>query len=96
MLLQVKPQNIVTDRGDKFIILGEERDSFLSYRIENHTLDLYCAFVPEESRGNGHATSLISFALQYAVLNELWVKPNCAAVKAYLKLYPEWRYLITR
>lgn len=96
MLLQVKQHNIVTDRGDKFIVFGEERDSFLSYRINDQTLDLYCAYVPEESRGNGHATSLILFALQHAVLNGLWVKPNCAAVKAYFKQYPEWRYIIAR
>lgn len=96
MLLQVKQQNLVIDRGDKFIIKSEEENSFLSYRIDDQTLDLYCAYVPEVIRGNGHATSLILFALQFAVMNGLWVKPNCAAVRAFFKLYPEWRYIIAR
>jgi len=96
MLLQVKQHNLVIDRGDKFIIISEEENSFLSYRITDQSLDLYCAYVPEVLRGNGHATSLILFALQFAVMNGLWVKPNCAAVRAFFKLYPEWRYIIAR
>lgn len=96
MLLQVKQHNLVIDRGDKFIIISEEENSFLSYRIIDQSLDLYCAYVPEVLRGNGHATSLILFALQFAVMNGLWVKPNCAAVRAFFKLYPEWRYIIAR
>lgn len=96
MLLQVKHHNVVIDRGNKFIIEADEFTSYLSYRISEQTLDLYCAYVPEVQRGNGHACSLILFALQYAVLNGLWVKPNCAAVRAYINIYPEWNYIIAR
>lgn len=96
MLLQVKHQNIVVDRGTRFVIESDDYISYLSYRIDEQTLDLYSAYVPEFLRGNGHASSLILFALQYAVLNGLWVKPNCPAVKAYINIYPEWKYIIAK
>ncbi len=94
MLLQINQHNVVLDRGDRFVIDSCGLRSYLCYRICNETIDLHCAFVPKELRGNGHASSLILFALQYAVLNGLRVKANCAAVQAYIKLYPEWRYII--
>jgi predicted GNAT family acetyltransferase len=96
MLLQIKQQNIVLDTKDQFVIETDTQKSYLSYRIVDQTLDLYCAYVPENLRGNGHASSLILFALQFAVLNGLWVKANCAAVRAYIKMYPEWRYIIAK
>lgn len=95
MLLQIKHQNVILDKGDRFIIESDTQRSFLCYRIAGQTLDLHCAYVPENLRGNGHASSLILFALQFAVLNGLWVKPNCPAVRAYIKMYPEWRYIIS-
>jgi predicted GNAT family acetyltransferase len=96
MLLQIKQHNTVTDQGNKFVIESGGLQSFLSYRIEGNSIDLYCAYVPEVLRGNGHAVSLILFALQFAVMNGLRVKPNCEAVRAYLKYYPEWSYIIAR
>ncbi len=94
MLLQIKHQNVVLDKGDRFIIESDTQRSYLCYKIEGQTLDLYSAYVPENLRGNGHASSLILFALQFAVLNGLFVKPNCPAVKAYIKIYPEWIYIL--
>lgn len=96
MLLQVKHHNEVIDRGNKFVIESDEYLSYLSYRIDGQTLELYSAFVPEVLRGNGHASSLILYALQYAVLNGLWVKANCEAVRAYIKIYPEWKYILVK
>lgn len=95
MLLQVNQHNVVIDRGDRFVIDSEGSRSYLCYRIHHQIIDLYCAYVPKELRGNGHASSLILFALQYAVLNGLRVKANCNAVQAYVKLYPEWRYIMS-
>lgn len=94
MLIQIQQHVAVTDLGDRFVIDTDNLRSYLCYRLQGITLDLYCAYVPEALRGNGHASSLILFALQYAVLNGLRVKPNCAAVRAYIKLYPEWRYIL--
>lgn len=94
MLLQATRHNVVLDSGDRFIINFEGHDSYLTYRIDQQTLVLYCAYVPELSRGNGHACSLISHALQYAVLNGLRVKASCQAVKAYIKMNPEWNYIL--
>ncbi len=96
MLLQIKQQNVVLDNGDRFIIEADAQKSYLCYKVDGQTMDLYSAYVPENLRGNGHASSLILFALQYAVLNGLYVKDNCPAVKAYIKIYPEWKYILKR
>lgn len=94
MLLQATRHNVVQDSGDRFFINFDGYTSYLTYRIVQHTIDLYCAYVPELSRGNGHACSLISHALQFAVMNGLRVKASCQAVKAYIKMYPEWNYIL--
>jgi len=96
MLLQVEQQNIVKDLGDRFVIDVDGQRSYLCYRSNNFIIDLYLAYVPESLRGYGHAKSLILFAFQYAVLNGLRVKTNCPAVKAYLKIYPEWKYILDK
>lgn len=93
MLLQISKHNCVIDNGNEFIIHSENLYSYLRYRITDEVLDLFSAYVPESLRGNGHASSLILFALQYAVMNGLRVKANCAAVKAYIKIHPEWSYI---
>lgn len=96
MLLQTIQHNVVKDLGDRFIIESDGLRSYLCYRNDGLTLNIYSAYVPEVLRGNGHASSMILFALQYAVLNGLRVKANCPAVVAYLKIYPEWRYIIDK
>jgi predicted GNAT family acetyltransferase len=96
MLIQTKHHNTVIDQGNKFVIESGNFNSYLSYRIEENSIELYCAYVPEVLHGNGHAVSLILHALQFAVMNGLWVKPNCEAVRVYMKHHPEWSYIIER
>lgn len=96
MLLQATYQNTVIDTGDRFMITLGESDSYLAYRIYPHAIDLYCAYVPQVSWGNGHACSLILHALQYAVLNGLRVEANCKAVAEYFRRNPEWCYILVR
>lgn len=96
MILQTIQKNVVSDLGDRFIIESDGLRSYLCYRRDSLIIDLYSAYVPEVLRGNGHASSMILFALQYAVMNGLRVKANCPAVKAYLKVYPEWNYILDK
>jgi predicted GNAT family acetyltransferase len=96
MLLQIIHNNVVKDLGDRFIIESDGLRSYLCYRRDGITIDIYSAYVPEALRGNGHASSMILFALQYAVMNGLRVKANCPAVKAYLKVHPEWIYILDK
>ena len=55
MLLQATRHNVVLDSGDRFVINFEGHDSYLTYRIHQQTLDLYCAYVPELSLEEGKA-----------------------------------------
>ncbi|MGE5316709.1 MAG: N-acetyltransferase, partial [Chloroflexota bacterium] len=94
MLLQVQKKLAIKDLGDRFVIDADGLRSYLLYRCDGLYLDLYCAYVPESLRGNHHAESMILFAFKFAVMNGYLIKPNCAAVRAFVKIYPEWRYII--
>lgn len=96
MLLQIQKELTVKDLGDRFVIDAGELRSYLLYKCDGCYLDLYSAYVPESLRGNGHAVSLILHAFKFAVMNGYIVKPNCAAVRAFVKMYPEWRYIIDK
>lgn len=96
MLLQALNNYTVIHQDQRFIIESEGLISYLRYYVHDETVDLFSAYVPESLRGNGYAASLILHALKYAVLNGLRVKPECAAVRAYLNLYPEWKYIVAQ
>ncbi len=94
MQLQIKKHIEVVDKGNMFAIETESETSYLKYHIYKDTIELYSAYVPEVLRGNGHAASLILFAMQFAVLNGYWVVPACPAVREYIRQFPEWIYIV--
>ncbi len=96
MQLQIKQHIEIVDKGNKFAIETEIDSSYLRYYISDNTIELFSAYVPQSLRGNGHAASLILFALQFAVLNGYWVRAACPAVKEYIRQYPEWSYIVKR
>ena len=63
----------------------------LQYKRTAGEIDLLHTAVPREHEGNGHGTSLVRAAFDYARRGNLKVVPTCPFVKAYLEKHPEER-----
>jgi predicted GNAT family acetyltransferase len=66
----------------------------LQYQRTAGQIDLLHTSVPPEDEGNGHGTSLVRAAFDYARRNSLKVVPTCPFVKAYLDRHTEERGIV--
>lgn len=73
----------------KFYFRVEGRECHLLYSKHKENIDFFSTFVPEELRGRGLATHLISHGLAWARDNNLSVIPTCSAVLRYIRKYPD-------
>jgi len=64
--------------------------ALLEYRVlDEHSIDIYHTFVPDELRGQGVAAVLAKEALAYAKQQELTVVPSCSYIAVYLERHPQ-------
>lgn len=62
----------------------------LEYRaLDEHTLDFYHTFVPNEMRGKGVAAVLAKAGLAYAKEQNYTVVPSCSYIATYLQRHPQ-------
>ena len=52
--------------------------------------------VPEELAGKGIASSLVKKALEDIQQKGLRLVPLCPFVRKYIRLHPEWKFLVTK
>ena len=70
--------------------------AYLEYRWHNNLLALMHTFVPASLEGQGLASALAKYALDYARENNLKVLVYCPFVAAYLKRHPEYNILVEK
>jgi uncharacterized protein len=80
--------------GQQFEMSVPGGKAVLGYRRGNGTIDLLHTNVPPEDEGNGHGTSLVQAAFDYARESGLEVVPTCPFVKAYVDKHPEQRDIV--
>ena len=73
--------------------IGEDF-GYTEYRWYNGDIALMHTFVPEAGRGKGHSAALAKFALEYAKEKKLNVLVYCPFVAKYIKLHPEYAFLV--
>lgn len=79
----------------KFYVIKDSSESHLLYRIsEDHLMDIYSTYVPENHRGQGLAKKLVEEALKMAKKENLKINPTCSYVKDYFDKNPELKTLL--
>lgn len=66
----------------------------LRYNRNAEKIDLLHTLVPPEDEGNGHGTTLVQAAFDYARTANIEVVPTCPFVKAYVEKHPEQRDIV--
>lgn len=69
--------------------------SFVTYNIKDNMLILFHTEVPEQLSGQGIATKLAAYVLNYGKDNGYKLKVYCPFITKYIERHPEWReYLV--
>ena len=59
-------------------------------------INLTHTYVPRALEGQGIASALTKYALEYARENHLKIIPSCSFIRTYLKRHPEYEDLVKR
>ena len=89
------PQVTHNDASHQFEMPVTGGQAVLAYQRSGDTIDLLHTNVPPEDEGNGHGTSLVKAAFDYARGAKLKVVPTCPFVKAYLDKHPADRDIVS-
>ena len=79
------------EKGQQFEMPVSGGLAVLRYSREAGRIDLLHTMVPPEDEGNGHGSSLVKAAFDYARGARLGVVPTCPFVKAWLEKNPDGR-----
>jgi len=85
---------IVNEANSQFEMNLDEGLALISYELDSNVLSILHTEVPEAVEGQGIASDLAKFALDYARQNQLKVKNYCRFVQVYLRRHPEYEDLI--
>ena len=66
----------------------------LDYQRTAGQIDLLHTLVPPQDEGNGHGTTLVQAAFDYARGANLKVVPTCPFVKAFVEKHPDQRDIV--
>ncbi|MCL2912646.1 N-acetyltransferase [Shewanella corallii] len=69
----------------RFVIVLEEHQAELDYRLNGHDVDFCRTFVPPELRGKGVAEKLVRAGLTWAKAQQLNISASCWYVQKFLK-----------
>ncbi len=87
---------IVNEEAGQFELNLEQGLAFIDYELDGNTMSILHTEVPEELEGQGIASHLAKFALDFARENQLKVKNQCRFVQVFLRRNPEYQDLIIR
>ncbi len=88
-------QNIVVnEEANQFELHLDEGLAFIVYELDSNVISLTHTEVPVAAEGQGIATEMAQFALNYARENGMKVKPYCRFVQIFLQHHPEYQDLV--
>lgn len=65
--------------------------AYVSYEIDDKSLDIRHTIVPKELGGRGIASNLVKAAYDYAIENRLTPVATCSYAATWLKRHPEYK-----
>lgn len=79
----------ITQEEGEFRAKTEHGDAVLRYNIKNGVMSIYHTYTPVEDRDKGIAEELTKAAFDFAIRNELKVKPDCPYAVHFLDKHKE-------
>ena len=86
----------VNEENHQFETQTPEGTALIEYELDVNTMSILHTEVPEAMEGQGIASDLAKFALDYARKNDLKVKNYCRFVQVFLHRHPEYQDLIVK
>lgn len=77
--------------GKGFEIQVDGHTAFVDYKLFPGGIAFTHTEVPEAISGQGVATSLTEHVLEYALKNDLKVKPYCSFIHSYIDAHPKYQ-----
>lgn len=87
---------IVNEANSQFEMQTPEGLALIAYELDANTMSILHTEVPEAMEGQGIASDLAKFALDYARENDMRVKNYCRFVQVFLRRNPEYQDLIIK
>lgn len=84
----------INEAGNQFELATPQGLALIAYEMDGSTMSIMHTEVPEAAEGQGIASELADFALNYARQKQLKVKVYCKFVQVYLKRHPQYQDLI--
>lgn len=82
-------------RLNKFLIrLGRGKYAFIEYEIKEKTLYVTKAYTPEEFRGKGIASKIMTEVIKYAEREGFKIVPICSFAEYFFKKHPEYKHML--
>lgn len=91
----MKSQLFFNEASHQFEFDVDGQTAFIEYFTEGNKIYLTHTEVPQDLRGNGIATRLVTQTLQYLKKHHWIVVPQCAFVSAYINNHPEWHSILS-
>lgn len=92
----MKNKITVNEANSQFEMQTPEGLALIAYELDVNTMSILHTEVPEAEEGQGIASDLAKFALDYARKNDMKVKNYCRFVQVYLQRHPEYQDLIVK
>jgi uncharacterized protein len=76
------------------LAIGNDEAELAYATPSDKVLDFTHTYVPEQARGNGISSLLITEGLKFAAKNGYQVIASCPAVANFIKEHPEYKHLL--
>lgn len=87
---------VVNEANSQFEMQTPEGLALIAYELDANTMSILHTEVPEAMEGQGIASDLAKFALDYARENQMKVKNYCRFVQVFLQRHHEYQDLIIK
>lgn len=79
-----------------FYFIQGEKQGELNYSLKGKVMDMTHTGVPEDLRGNGYGTELVSAAIEFARARGYRIIPTCPFVEAFVRKNKSAQALLSR
>lgn len=82
------------EKVNRFEIFESGQIAYIQYKVSDGVMDLIHTIVPKQLEGQGVASALTGYALDYARDEHLKVIPTCLFVKTYIERHKDYQNLV--
>ena len=85
------PPIVLNEANNRFELMVDGHTAYEEFERFPGGIAYLHTIVPEALGGRGIASALVRHIMDYAIENQLKVRPDCSFVKAYIDKHPEYQ-----